>query len=99
MILNAWLAFVALLISLVAVGYGIWITSRTAGKLKISVIFLILAVVVFLAEQIFYILNILEIVRLEILTVAHIALVFLVLLAIVNMKRMINGINHNLKKS
>ncbi|MHA1667486.1 MAG: hypothetical protein ACTSUR_02415 [Candidatus Heimdallarchaeaceae archaeon] len=99
MILDAWLTLVGLLISLVAIGYGIWIMSRVAGKLKISVIFLILAVAVFLAEQIFYILNILKTIRLEISTVAHIAIAFFVLLAIMNMKGMINKIDHDLKKS
>ena len=94
-LIETWVSLVFAVISLII---GSTVLKRTAGKLRTSIIFLISAFVVIVIKDILKIINFslfdIEIIR----NSASILVVFLILISIVNMKRMINGIDHKYRK-
>ncbi len=101
MYLSLVITSISIIIGLISVLIGIWISGRLAGKLRRAVIFLILAVIIFVVKEAlkvfdFFIVGLdsLELVR----DTATITIVLFILFATFSMKQMINSIDNHYKK-
>jgi len=97
--LNLILAVMGVIFSLVCIFLGVWLTNRTAGKLKKGIIFLNIALFIIIIKEtlklyIFLTAKNLELIR----NIMTILIIFFILLAILSMKQMINKIDYNNRK-
>jgi len=97
--INTILSFITLVIGLVSIFFGIWATRRLAGNLKSSVMFLIIAAIVFIIKEIFEIFNFLSFTTTGLIrNIGSLLIILSILLAVINMKQMIDGIDNHYKK-
>ncbi len=96
--LNLIISCIATLIGLISIFYAIIISRRFAGKLKISVMFLIAMGVVFAIKEALKVYGILTMTNIELFkNIANIIIILLVLAALYYMQKMVNGINGHIK--
>ncbi len=97
--LNLWVAVFSLVFGLICILIEIWLVGRFAGKLRLSIIFLILATLVFVIEEILEILDLFAIANLRVIkNIALGGIILFIFLASLSMKQMINGIDGHHKK-
>lgn len=78
---------------------SIWIVGRLAGKLKLSINFLIVGAAIFIVGRIITIFNFLSEANLEIaIGIMNTLLILFVLLAVISMKQMIDGVDGHHKR-
>ena len=95
--LNLIISGIATVIGLISICCAIIINKRLAGKLKISVMFLISMIVVFTIKEALKIYDILTMTNMELFrSIASIIIILLVLGALYYMEKMIDGVNSHI---
>ncbi|GAI99284.1 unnamed protein product, partial [marine sediment metagenome] len=87
-------------LGLISIFLGIWVAGHVSGKLRSTVIFLILAVTVFIIKEVLKIFGFITLNNLEFLrSISNIIVILLILFAIFSLKIMVDSIVHKpLKK-
>ena len=98
MVLNFMISVTALIIGLIGIFLGIWVIGRCKGSLRSSIMFLIIAIVIFVVKESFYIFNVtnFNVIR----DIANIIIIIPLILSILSIKKIISQVdnNHNKKK-
>jgi len=97
--LNLIISCIAIVIGLISIFYAIIISRRFAGKLKISVIFLIGMVVVFTIKEALKVYSLLTMTNTEVFkSIANIIIILLVLTILYCMQKMVDRVNNHIIK-
>ena len=97
---NPIVILIGIIVSLISIFFGINVMLRCSGKLRLTVIFLILAISTFAIKEIFRIftLNNNPLFWETAIDIIYVVMVGFILLALITMNQMIKSINHNYHK-